>query len=263
MNSLQAPSGAQLSSAAQKNHEELFPGHVSTFRRTDPEFIELFDNWAFDEVLASSRLDSRTRLLAILAASLGCQAQAEYRVMLGAALNVGVTPVEAKELVYQAVSYLGVARVLEFLQITNAVLQERGIALPLEPQGRVAPADRQAQGLALLGQIFGEDYGRMLEQTPADQRHIQGYLSDNCFGGYYSRGGLDLRMRELLTFVLLISQGGCEPQVKVHVRGNARVGNDRRLLVDVVTQLIPYIGYPRSLNALRCIGEVLPETAGS
>ena len=57
---------------------------------------------------------------------------------------------------------------------------------------------------------------------------------------------------------MLVSLGGCEPQVKGHVTGNLKVGNDRTRLIDVVTQLLPYIGYPRTLNALRAIDEVIP-----
>ena len=78
--------------------------------------------------------------------------------------------------------------------------------------------------------------------------------------GYQTRKGLDARMRELVTFSMLLSLGGCEPQLKGHVQGNVSVGNDKKTLVSVVTQLLPYVGYPRTLNALRCINEVLPET---
>jgi 4-carboxymuconolactone decarboxylase len=90
--------------------------------------------------------------------------------------------------------------------------------------------------------------------------HIQDFLAANCFGDYYTRNGLDLKTRELLTFAMLISLGGCEPQVKGHVTGNLNIGNDRTVLIDVVTQLLPYIGYPRILNALRVIDEVVPPT---
>jgi 4-carboxymuconolactone decarboxylase len=49
---------------AQRNHEQLFPNHESTLRRTDPELVELFDNWAFGDVLKDQTLDARTRLMA-------------------------------------------------------------------------------------------------------------------------------------------------------------------------------------------------------
>jgi len=52
--------------------------------------------------------------------------------------------------------------------------------------------------------------------------------------------------------------GGVEPQVKAHVRGNLNVGNDRQLLINVITQLLPYIGYPRTLNAIACLNEIAP-----
>jgi 4-carboxymuconolactone decarboxylase len=99
----------------------------------------------------------------------------------------------------------------------------------------------------------------MYQDSPKDQLHIQRYLSANCFGDYYTRRGLDLKTRELLTFAMLVSLGGAEHQVKGHVQGNANMGNDKRTLLSVVTQLLPYIGYPRTLNAIRCINEVIPE----
>ena len=69
---------------ARKNHDELFPEHVSTLALTDPELIETFDNFAFDEVLRHCQLDVRTRLMIQLAALIACQALREYRVMLAA-----------------------------------------------------------------------------------------------------------------------------------------------------------------------------------
>jgi len=55
---------------------------------------------------------------------------------------------------------------------------------------------------------------------------------------------------------MLISMGGCEPQARGHVAANLTVGNDRGVLLSVITQLLPFIGYPRTLNALAVINEV-------
>ena len=243
---------------AVRNHEELFPNLESKLQKTDPEFIELFDNWAFDEVIRQSQLDTKTRVMMILASTIASQALGEYKVMVGAALNVGLTPVVIKEILYQSVPYVGVAKVFDFLHATNAVFQERGIELPLEGQSITTPETRFEQGVAAQRAIFGEAIDKMRQQAPRDQMHIQDFLAANCFGDYYTRNGLDLKTRELLTFAMLISLGGCEPQVKGHVTGNINVGNDRTRLIDVVTQLLPYIGYPRTLNALRVIDEVVP-----
>jgi len=245
-----------------KNHEELFPNHVSVLAVTDPELIETFDNFAFDEVLRESKLDMRTRLMIHLAAIIACQALTEYKVMAGAALHIGVTPVEVKEIVYQAVPYVGIAKVIDFLHATNDLLRERGVELPLPPQSTTTPENRMEKGLAVQKQIIGnEAVERLYANAQQDQMHIQRFLSANCFGDNYTRNGIDIRTRELLTLSMLVSLGGCDPQVKGHVAANLIVGNDRAGLIDVVTQLLPFIGYPRTLNALRAIDEVTAANA--
>jgi 4-carboxymuconolactone decarboxylase len=242
---------------ARRNHDELFPGHVSRLAVTDPELIEVFDNFAFDEVLRHSALDARTRLMVQLASMIASQALSEYRVMLGAALTLGVTPVEVKEIVYQAVPYVGMAKVFDFIHATNDVLTERGVELPLPGQSTTTPESREEKGLAVQKQIVGSGaVEKLYASAPADQQHIQRYLSANCFGDHLTRAGIDVPTRELLTFSMLVSLGGCEPQVKGHVAANLNVGNDRARLIDVVTQLLPFIGYPRALNALRAIDEI-------
>jgi 4-carboxymuconolactone decarboxylase len=246
---------------ARQNHDALFPGHVSTLAATDPELIETFDNFAFDEALRDSKLDVKTRLMVQLASMIACQALREYRVMVGAALTVGVTPVEIKEIVYQAVPYVGMAKVFDFIHATNEVLTERGVALPLPGQSTTAPETRAEKGLAIQKRIVGDAMvEKLYASAPADEQHIQRFLSANCFGDNYTRAGLDIPTRELLTFSMLVSLGGCDPQVKGHVAANLNVGADRARLIDVVTQLLPFIGYPRTLNGLRAIDEVAPPT---
>ncbi|MFC9760342.1 carboxymuconolactone decarboxylase family protein [Rhodococcus jostii] len=248
-----------ITEAARNNHDELFPGHVSTLKDTDPELIEVFDNFAFDEVLQYGDLNTRTRLMVQLASMIASQALAEYRVMLGAALTVGVSPAEAKEVVYQAVPYVGMSKVFDFLLATNDVLTERGISLPLEGRATTTAEDRLAKGLAKQKEIVGADaVDGMYDAAAPDELHIQRYLSANCFGDYVTRSGLDLPTRELLTFAMLVSLGGCEPQVKGHTMANLRVGNTRADLLAVLTHLLPFIGYPRTLNALRVLNESAP-----
>ncbi len=191
-----------------------------------------------------------------LSAIIACQAVREYRAMLGAALNVGVTPIEAKEILYQAVPYVGIARAFNFIQATNDVLTERGIELPLPGQSTTTPEDRLEKGLAVQKQILGsEAVEKMYQSAPPDQMHIQRLLSAHCFGDHYTRNGIDVPTRELLTLSILVSLGGCEPQIKGHVAANLNVGNDRARIVDVVTQLLPFIGYPRTLTGLRIVNE--------
>jgi 4-carboxymuconolactone decarboxylase len=249
----------RISETALKNHEGLFPNRKSKLMETDPELVEVFDNFAFDEVLGYGNLDARTRLMVILASMIASQALGEYKVMLGGALNIGVTPIEVKEIVYQAVPYVGMAKVYDFIHATNEILASRGIRLPLEGQSTTSAETRFEKGLALQKAIVGDRIDKMYAESPANQIHIQKYLSANCFGDYVIRNGIDIKTRELLTVSMLLSLGGCESQLKGHIQTNLNIGNDKEILLCVVTQLIPYVGYPRTLNAIRCLNEVIPE----
>ena len=106
-------------------------------------------------------------------------------------------------------------------------------------------------------EIFGENMRGFAQSGPEETRHINKWLADNCFGDYYTRGGLDTREREMVTLCFLAAQGGCEPQLTAHAKANMVVGNEKAFLIAVVSQCMPYIGYPRTLNAIRCIDEAV------
>ncbi|MDD3221409.1 MAG: carboxymuconolactone decarboxylase family protein [Clostridia bacterium] len=242
---------------AKEYHEKMFPGYVSDFGRTDPEFMERFDNFAFDEVINEEGrgLPDKTRFTVILATLLGCQGIDEFRVLVPAALNFGMTPVEIKEVVYQAVDYLGIGRVFPFLKAVNEIFEAKGISLPLEGQATTTTENRLEAGIQAQVDIFGEGMKEFYKSGPEESKHINRWLAANCFGDYYTRGGLDYNQREMITFCYLAAQGGCEPQLTSHAAANMKIGNDKQFLINVVSQCLPYIGYPRSLNALRCIND--------
>ena len=174
--------------------------------------------------------------------------------MLLQALENGITPIAAKEIVYQATDYLGYGRMLPFLNVANEVFAERGIRLPLDGQATTTLDNRLEKGIEVQAEIFGE---QMKEAWKAG--HLNRWLAANCFGDYYTRKGLTLAERELITFCFLMAQGGCEPQLIAHSKGNIKLGNDRDFLIKVVSQCLPYIGYPRSLNAISCVGKAVEE----
>jgi len=244
-----------ISEKSKAYHEKMFPDDISDFLRTDPEFIERFDNFAFDEVVNNDDLDDKTRFMAILAALIGCQGIDEFKTMLPAAFNFGVSYVEAKEIVYQAVAYLGIGRVLPFLKASNEVLEKLGVDLPLEGQAVTTVKNRLEHGIQAQVDIFGEGMREFYKSGAPETRHINHWLADNCFGDWYTRTGLDYKQREMITFCFLSAQGGCEPQLTAHAAANMRIGNDKAFLIKIVSQCLPYIGYPRSLNALTCINK--------
>ena len=195
------------------------------YRETDPEFAERFEHFAFEEVVREEgqQLEETTRHMAIIATLLGCQGIDEFKTELPRALDGGLTP---------------------------EILTERGVKLPLEGQATTTMEDRLEKGAQAQVDIFGEGMREAWKNG-----HINRWLADNCFGDYYTRTGLTLAQREMITFCFLAAQGGCEPQLIAHAGGNMNLGNDKEFLTKVVSQCLPYIGYPRSLNAITCINK--------
>lgn len=242
-----------MTESAKKYHEKMFPGYVSSFLETDPDFIEQFDNFAFDEVANQNDLDGKTKFMAILATLIGCQGIDEFKAMIPAALQFEVSPVEIKEIVYQAVAYLGIGRVFPFLKGANEVLTAQGVTLPLPAQSTTTTENRLQGGIQAQVDIFGDRMQGFYKSGTEERRHINQWLAANCFGDYYTRTGLDYKQREMITFCFLSAQGGCEPQLTSHAAANIKVGNDKQFMINVISQCLPYIGYPRSLNALACL----------
>ena len=222
------------------------------YHKTDPEFMERFEHFAFEEVVneEGQMLEPGTRYMAILASLIGCQGVGAYRVMLPRALDAGLSPIAVKEIVYQSVDYVGMGRTWPFLEATNRIMEERGIPLPLPDQAAATLENRLEKGIQAQVDIFGSHMKEAWKQG-----HINRWLAANCFGDYYTRSGLTLAEREMITFCFIAAQGGCEPQLMAHINGNLRMGNSKEFLLKVVSQCLPYIGYPRSLNAAACINK--------
>lgn len=220
---------------------------------TDPEFIERHELFVSEEVQNEhgQELDDETRYLAILATLIGSQSLEVFKLIAGEAIEAEFSPVMIKEVVYQAVDYLGMGRVYPFILASNEVFTEKGISIPLENQATTSMADRLEKGSEAQVAIFGPGMKDFWKGG-----HINRWLAANCFGDYYTRKGLDLKQRELITFCYLSAQGGCENQLASHVFGNLNLGNSKELLIKVVSQCLPYIGYPRSLNAIATIEKV-------
>ena len=195
-------------------------------------------------------LTDDVRYLVILASLAGEGADDAYEEVLDEALKKKVSPVLIKEMIYQATDYLGYGRALPFIKITDETMIRNGVSLPLASAETTTEDDRLQAGVRAQVTIFGEHMREAYKQSKINE-----YLAANCFGDYYTRKGLDLARRELITFCFLMAQGDSKPQLIAHARGNMNMGNDKEYLMRVVIQCLPYIGYPRSLNAISCIEE--------
>ena len=206
-------------------------------------------------------LDAKTRALLELVALAASHAADGLAAAAGQALDSGASPVEIKECLYQIVPYVGLPRVVEALGPVNELFGRRGIKTPRESRATVSQESRFADGLAVQKKIFGSQaIENMQKSAPAGQREIvTDMLSSWCFGDFYTRKGLDLKMRELVTFCAIVALGGCDPQARAHAGANISVGNSKQNLVDALAVMLPYIGFPRTLNGLAALNAAAPE----
>ena len=222
----------------------------------DPEFHEIFKNFAFDEVFEYSDLSQKDNILVILASLIACQSPKAFKKILSSALDYDITPIEVKELLYQSVPYVGFARAHNFFNVVNKVFKKKGIKIPLKIRSNTNSQNRHEEGRKLQNKYFGAENMEVMRKASAEgQKHFNTFLEGYCFGDFYTRDGLNDQQRELITFVFISSLGGCENQLRGHLQGNINVGNSKEKLISAITVILPYIGFPRSLNALNIINE--------
>lgn len=229
--------------------------YVSPLQESDPDFTLIMDRLIYGEILDSGSLTEKQAALVALAGLVASQGWDSLPPQIEAALRVGASGAEIREAFYQCAPYVGMPNVEKALMLAGEPFRKAGIALPLESAGTVTEATRLRDGLETQRKIFGaETIDQMRENAPAEQKPLlANYLSAWCFGDFYTRKVLDLKMRELITFSAIVALGGCDPQAKAHAQANINVGNSKENLVDALATLLPWIGFPRALNGLGAV----------
>ena len=224
--------------------------------KRDADLESIFNNFVYGEVYNHGTLEPKLRELVTLVSVTASQGTDMIKPHVETALNIGVSPIEIKEALYQCSPYVGYPRVFAALEKANEVFKEKNISLPIESQSTVTEETRFDKGLEIQTNTFGTRILDAHNNAPANQKHIQNFLSANCFGDFYTRKGLNMKERELLTFIMIVSLGGAEPQAASHASANISIGNSKDMLIETVTQCLPYIGYPRTLNAIAIINNI-------
>lgn len=246
-----------------KNYATLFGGEALTGQGTDPEMMDILQKYIFGEVFRTGELDLKTREMITCVTLATMQTLPQLKVHAAAALNVGVTPVELREAIYQCAPFIGFPKTLNALSTVNDVFKERGIPLPLEKQGTVNEENRHEKGAEVQNFLYPGGISKVMEGMPGDMgEDVERFLTEFCFGDIYTRGGLDLKTRELLGYCILTTIEA-ESQLRSHLVGNLKAGNSKETVTAAVIQCMPYIGFPSAIKALKIIKEVSqrqPET---
>ena len=236
-----------------QNYRTLFGGEALTGQGTDPEMMDILQKFIFGEVFQTGELTLKQREMITCITLATMQTLPQLKAHAGAALNVGVTPEELREVMYLTAPFIGFPKMLNAVATVNEVFKERGISLPLEKQGTVTEENRHETGKAIQDKLYPGGITSVMEGLPGDMgKDVEQFLTDYFFGEIYSRGALDLQTRELLGYCVLTTLEA-ESQLQSHYHGNINVGNTPETLTAAVIQCLPYIGFPAAIKALRII----------
>lgn len=247
------------------NYRTLFGSEALTGQGTDPEMMDILQKFIFGEVFQTGKLTMKQREMITCITLATMQTLPQLKAHAGAALNVGVTPEELREVIYLTAPFIGFPKMLNAVAAVNEVLKERGIPLPLEKQGTVTEETRHVTGKAIQDKLYPGGITSVMEGLPDGMgKDVERFLTDYFFGEIYSRGAIDLQTRELLGYCVLTTLEA-ESQLQSHYHGNINVGNAPETLTAAVIQCLPYIGFPAAIKALRIIKQeyARPVSAGN
>ena len=131
----------------------------------------------------------------------------QLRAHVGAALNIGASPLQLREAIYQCAPYIGFPKTLNAIDIANKVFEKRGISLPLESAGTVDgidPSAREQAGAAIQTPLYGNEVKEVFSSLPEPfDEFVPHLLTSSAFGDFATRGGLDVAQRELISLVAI------------------------------------------------------------
>ncbi len=239
-----------------KNYKELFKGEALPQNVDDAEMLAILQKYIFGEIFTIGDLDIKMREMLTVTSLTVQQTLPQLKAHINAALNVGVTPVELREAIYQCAPFIGFPKTLNALTFLNEVFKERGIQTPLKSTATTAEQERFAKGSAIQTPIYGNEIEESMKGLPKNMgKDVSRFLTEVCFGDFYTREGLDIKTRELLVISILVTTGNTSV-LKSHIKGNLKIGNSKETVTAAIIQCLPYVGFPNTLSVLTAAKEV-------
>ena len=241
------------------NYRALFKGEALQTTGDDPEMMAILQKYIFGEVFTVGDLDIKTRELLTVTSLSVQQTLPQLKAHINAALNVGATPIEVRETIYQLAPFIGFPKTLNAIGVMNEVFKERGIKTPLKSTAAVKENERYEKGFAIQNPLYGDEIAQSLSGLPENMgKDVSDFLTEVCFGDFYTRDGLDIKTRELLFIAALVTTGN-SATLKSHIKGNLKAGNSKETITAAIIQCLPYVGFPNTIAALKTMKEVLNE----
>ena len=238
-----------------ENYKILFKGEALTNTGSDPEMMAILQKYIFGEVFTVGELDIKTREMITVTSLAVQQTLPQLKAHINAALNVGVTPVELREAIYQLAPFIGFPKTLNALGVLNEVFKERSIEIPLKSTATVKEEERFSKGFEIQNPLYGDEIKLAMEGLPDNMgSDVAKFLTEVCFGDFYTREGLDIKTRELLFISALVTTGNTVT-LKSHIKGSLKAGNSKETITAAIIQCLPYVGFPNTIAALKIMKE--------
>jgi 4-carboxymuconolactone decarboxylase len=240
------------------------PAVIEALADLAPDMARYTVEFAYGDVYARPGLTWRERQLTTVAAlaALG-NAAPQLQFHIRGALAVGASARDVVETLTHVCLYAGFPATLNGLTAARNVFSEVGLQVEADAGGTgdepAAAESRYERGLRLLSDVDGHAGEQVVASLRDLAPDVGRYLIEFAFGDVYSRSGLDLRTRELVTVAACTALGTAAPQLRLHLRGLLNVGGTRAEIVELMTQMAVYAGFPAALNGLTAAREIVAD----
>lgn len=239
-----------------ENMQKLFGSGMAT-SGDDVEMMQILQKYIFGEVFTVGDLDIKTRELITVVCLTTMQTLPQLKAHINGALNAGNSSLEVREAIYQCAPFIGFPKTLNALGVLNEVFKERNIQTPLESAITVSENERYQKGREIQEKLYGDEIKQAMKGLPQNLGdEAARFLTEVCFGDFYTRKGLDLKTRELLSLAILVTKDD-DITLKSHIKGSIKAGNSPETVAAAIIQCMPYTGTPNTLHALKYLKEEL------
>ena len=221
-----------------------------------PDLSRYLIEYAFGEIYAREILDNRTKEQAVVAAltAMGT-AEPQLKVHIHAALHVGCTPEEIREIIIQMCGYAGFPATLNAMGTFMEVIRETGQTVS-KASAHAGTDRRYERGKGLLAQIAPSQEQVLKETFDPINPDISRYVIEFGYGDIYARGILPIRNRQVATIAALAAKGTAPSQLRFHIAGGLRAGLSEAEIVEIMLLVSLYAGFPAALNGILATREV-------
>lgn len=238
-------------------------GVVDSLKDVAPQMVTFLMEFAYGDVYSRPGLDRKSRQIATIAAltAMG-NAKPQLKFHIGAAMNIGVTPQEIIDVMYVATVFAGFPCGLNGITAAREVFQAKGVSLSQAKAPAAKGETRRERGLEALNQTSKGAGDKVIKSLSDIAPDMGSFIIDFSYGDIISRGILSPKHKEIAMIAVCVAKGTMEPQMKVHMHAGLNVVLTKQEIVELMTHMTIYAGFPAALNGLTAARQVFEVADG-